>query len=86
MNRICLLLLLFIYISVGSVIQAKSVVKEILIPKKSLKENKFNQSDGTFSYDYMAESENLVLFWDSSFGKDPTNMQIKVNVSFRKKF
>ena len=55
MNRICLLLLLFIYISVGSVIQAKSVVKEILIPKKSLKENKFNKNDGTFSYYYIAE-------------------------------
>lgn len=51
--------------------------KEILIPAKSLKENKFNQPDGQFSYDYMAESENLVLLWAKSFGKDPTTYSDK---------
>lgn len=84
MNKICLLLLLFIYVSGSSAIRAKSVVKEILIPKKSLKENKFNQPDGKFSYDYMAESENLVLFWDNSFGKDPTKYADKSKRFFPK--
>lgn len=65
------LLLLVLFFSAG-IVQAKSGVKEILIPQKSLKENKFSQPDGQFSYDYMAESENLVLFWAKSFGKDPT--------------
>ena len=51
---------------------AKPVKKEIKIPEKAMKENLFNQPDGKFSDDYMAESENLVLFWEKSFGNDPT--------------
>lgn len=60
-------LLLFI----GSTAWAKSKEKEIKISAKSLKDNKFGRPDGQFSYDYKAESENLVLFWDKSFGKNP---------------
>ena len=71
MNRNYLLALLMICFWAGEIAQAKSARKEILVPAKSLKENKFNQPDGQFSYDYMAESENLVLFWAKSFGKDP---------------
>ncbi|SCI09326.1 DUF6055 domain-containing protein [uncultured Bacteroides sp.] len=73
MNRNYLLTLLVIWFLSGEIAQAKSAKKEIFIPAKSLKENKFNQLDGQFSYDYMAESENLVLFWAKSFGKDPMN-------------
>ena len=45
--------------------------KEIYIPEGSIKSNKFNEPDGKFSHEYKAESENLVIFWDKSFGKDP---------------
>ena len=72
MNRMYLLTLLVIWFLSGEIAQAKSAKKEIFIPAKSLKENKFNQPDGQFSYDYMTESENLVLFWAKSFGKEPT--------------
>lgn len=72
MNRMYLLTLLVIWFLSGEIVQAKSAKKEIFIPAKSLKENKFNQPDGQFSYDYMTESENLVLFWAKSFGKEPT--------------
>lgn len=66
------LLFSFMFLFSGTVVQAKSVTKEIKIPAKASKENKFNQPDGEFNYDYMAESENLVLFWAKSFGKNPT--------------
>ena len=56
---------------IGSTAWAKSKEKEIKISAKSLKDNKFGRPDGQFSYDYKAESENLVLFWDKSFGKNP---------------
>lgn len=72
MNRMYLLTLLVIWFLSGEIAQAKSAKKEIFIPAKSLKENKFNQPDGQFSYDYMTESENLALFWAKSFGKEPT--------------
>ena len=72
MNRMYLLTLLVIWFLSGEIAQAKSAKKEIFIPAKSLKENKSNQPDGQFSYDYMTESENLVLFWAKSFGKEPT--------------
>lgn len=73
MNKSYLLLLLFVFFLSSGIARAKSVAKEIRIPQKSLKENKFNQPDGEFNYDYMAESENLVLFWAKSYGKDPAN-------------
>ncbi len=46
--------------------------KVVYIPEGSMKSNKFNQPDGGFGDGYKAESENLVIFWDKSFGKDPT--------------
>ena len=48
-------------------------------PAKSLKDNKFGRPDGQFSYDYKAESENLVLFWDKSFGKNPATYADKLS-------
>lgn len=69
MKKIVFLLILS-FLS-GHVLQARPVKKEIKIPEKTLKENGFNQPDGKFGYDYMAESENLVLLWEKSFGKDP---------------
>lgn len=66
------LLLFSVLLLIGGMAQAKSVEKEILIPQKAAKENKFGQPDGEFNYDHMAQSENLVLFWAKSFGKDPT--------------
>lgn len=68
-NYLLLLVALFL---VGNAAQAQSDGKEIHIPAKQVKENQF-QKGGRFSYEYMAESENLVLFWESSFGKDPAN-------------
>lgn len=70
MNKSNVLLLSIVFFW-GYMIEAQAAEKEIRIPQKTLKENKFNQSDGQFSYEYMAESKNLVLFWDKSFGKDP---------------
>lgn len=73
MRRSNLVLVLFILFLVGNVVEAKpdKKGKEIRVPQKSVKENKFNQPDGQFCDDYRAESENLVLFWEKSFGKDP---------------
>lgn len=56
----------------GNVAWAKTKIKEIKISEKSMKEFKFGEPDGQFGLDCKAESENLVLFWDKSFGKDPT--------------
>lgn len=70
MNKSNLLLLSFILLW-GCTIEAKNAGKEIKIPQKTLKENKFGEPGGQFSYEYMAESKNLVLFWDKSFGKNP---------------
>lgn len=82
MSKSYLLLLSFVLFLSGSIAQAKSVAKEIKIPQKASKENKFNQPDGEFSYDYRAESENLVLFWAKSFGKDPTKYEDKAKRFF----
>lgn len=71
MDKKHLLLLLAVLLVPGGAVFAESGKKEILIPQKSAKEYKFNQPDGQFSSDYKAESENLVLFWEKSFGKDP---------------
>ena len=78
MNKTHLLLLILLLFS-SNVLQAKSEKgkKEIKIPAKDMKDNKFNQPGGLFSYDYMAESENLVLFWAKDFGKDPTQFADK---------
>ncbi len=46
--------------------------KEIKIPQNVAKENGFGQPDGLFDMEHKAESPNLVLFWDKSFGADPT--------------
>lgn len=46
--------------------------KSVLVPSNQKKENSFGTPDGKFSMDFKAESENLVLFWEKSFGKDPT--------------
>lgn len=71
MSRTYLLSLLVVsFVAIGGM-YAKPDKKKIYIPAKSLKENKFGQPDGQFSYDYMAESENLVLLWAKSFGKNP---------------
>ena len=53
------------------ILQAKSVSKVVFVPERDIKKHGLNVSDGRFGYDYKAESENLVLFWEKSFGKDP---------------
>lgn len=45
--------------------------KEVKIPLKTLKENKFNEPNSNFSDKYSAQSDNIVIFWDKSFGLDP---------------
>lgn len=62
--------LLVVLLFAGNAVHAKSGGKEIHIPAKQVKENDFRKG-GRFSHDYKMESENLVLFWESSFGKDP---------------
>lgn len=63
-------LLLLMVVSLHTV-SASDKKKEIKLSEKSMKEYKFGQSDGMFSHEFKAESENLVLFWDKSYGKDP---------------
>ena len=46
--------------------------KEILVPRKEIKDRGFDQPGGKFGSEYKAESENFVLFWEKSFGNDPT--------------
>ena len=63
-----LLVLLF-----AGFLQISGDEKKILVPAKQIKENSFGKPYGKFSQEYKAESENLVLFWERSFGKDPAN-------------
>ena len=66
---VCLLFLLFVGLSMS----AKSVSdKEILVPRKEIKDRGFDQPGGKFGSEYKAESKNFVLFWEKSFGNDPT--------------
>lgn len=51
--------------------QMQGKEKEILVPANQIKENKFDIEGGRFSMDFRAESENLVLFWEKSFGRNP---------------
>ncbi len=69
--------LLMSVLLLGGMTQAMSKDKEVFIPEKSLKKHGFDQPDGQFGYDYMAESANLILVWDKSFGKDPTQYSDK---------
>lgn len=72
MNTQKLLSLLVMLFLSGEVVLAIPKKKEVKIPQKAAKENNFHPSDGRFSFDYKAESENLILLWEKSFGKDPT--------------
>ena len=51
--------------------QAEAKEKEILIPSKQKKEQEFGKR---FDYKHMAESDNLVLFWEKSFGDAPASL------------
>ncbi|WP_223854693.1 DUF6055 domain-containing protein [Bacteroides sp. GM023] len=65
--------LLFLWIVICLQISAGNVAtKEILVPRKEVESKGFDKPDGNFSHKYKAETENLVLFWDKSFGSDPT--------------
>lgn len=68
-NHLIVWLIVILLISIGQTNAAKN--KEIHIPEKQKKDNEFDLPDGRFSMDFRAESENLVLFWEKSFGKDP---------------
>ncbi|MCA4533571.1 DUF6055 domain-containing protein [Bacteroides xylanisolvens] len=63
------------------ILQAKSGNKIIYIPENDLQKHGINIPDGKFGYDCMAESENLAIFWERSFGKDPT-----INSDMEKRF
>lgn len=60
---------------------AQSKGKTIYIPERDYKQHGFDDPEGRFSYDYMKESKNLAIFWEKSFGKDPT-----VNADKEKRF
>lgn len=65
--------LLFLWMVICLPISAGNVAtKEILVPRKEVESKGFDKPDGNFSHKYKAETENLVLFWDKSFGSDPT--------------
>ena len=55
--------------------------KQIFIPKDEKAKTGFGLPDGKFGYDCMAESDNLVLFWERSFGVSPSE-----NVNKDKRF
>ena len=64
----------FIYLFCGlmlalniQMLQAKLGNKIIFIPEDDLKKHGFDVPDGRFGYDCMAESDNLVIFWERSF-------------------
>lgn len=73
MKQFVFILFLFLNVWGGSISYAKSSDKVIFVPEKARKENKFGLPDGKFDNDHKAESKNLVLFWEKSFGKDPAN-------------
>ena len=68
MNKKSILLVFIVYFF--TIISGMAAVKKIHVPEKQKKENSFGP-DGRFSLDYKAESENLVLLWEKSFGKSP---------------
>ena len=67
---ICLFGGIILFLNIQT-LQAKSGQKTIYIPEKDKKELGFNAPDGRFGYDCMAESENLAIFWERAFGKNP---------------
>lgn len=70
-NFICLCWMVMLILAVQTS-QAKSGNKIIYIPENDIKKHGMDVSDGKFGYDYMVESENLAIFWEKSFGKDPS--------------
>lgn len=49
-----------------------AVEKKILfIPEQDIKKHGLDKADGNFGYEYKAESENIALLWDKSFGMVP---------------
>jgi len=57
--------------------------KDIYIPKE-LKSNNFNLNTSKWSYQRSASSDNVILFWENSFGQYPskvsnTNLRVKID-------
>lgn len=69
-NKMFAALTAFALMSVSVI--ASAADKVIKIPTAVGNENKFGQPDGSFDMEHKAESANLVIFWDKSFGTDPT--------------
>lgn len=76
MKTICSkLLLLVICLTWTMTVHSEQKKKERYIPKKigSVSDtNDYANPNSQFNYECMAESDNFVVFWDKSFGKDPT--------------
>lgn len=70
-NLLLLVSFLFLF-NEATIAQPKKLEKGILIPGKQAQEDDYNNPESRFNYQYKAESENFVVFWDKSFGKDPT--------------
>ena len=45
--------------------------KILFIPEQDIKKHGLDKADGNFGYEYKAESENIALLWDKSFGMVP---------------
>lgn len=68
MKKKILLLLLSACLCTAARATGEKIVK---VPDKEMKEYKFGQADGQFDHTHKMESDNLVLFWDKSFGSNP---------------
>ena len=71
-QAICKLLLLFLFFQFTGVTLSAQSGKKILIPQKQAKEDNYDDPESRFNHKYKAESKNFVVFWDKSFGLDPT--------------
>lgn len=70
-HKLLLLFVCFVFFEV-TFAQTKENKKGVFIPEKQAKEDDYNNPKSRFNHKHKAESENLVVFWDQSFGKDPT--------------
>lgn len=71
-HQLLLLTALLFVADSTAVAQSVSTGKTIFIPTKQAKEHDYNNPESQFNHTYKAESENFVVFWDKSFGPNPT--------------
>lgn len=70
-HKLLLLFACFVFFE-AAFAQTKENKKGVFVPEKQAKEDDYSNPKSRFNHKYKAESENLVVFWDQSFGADPT--------------